>query len=91
MSQSATNVTDTTATLNASINPSGFATTCEFQYVSDAAFQVSGYTTATSVDCSPFDLGSSFDADHEREPDRPHAGTTVSLPGGRDECGGTTR
>src|SRR5262249_1832198 len=32
-----------------------------FQFVNDAAFQASGYTTATSVDCSPFDLGSSFD------------------------------
>jgi len=61
VSQSATNVTDTTATLNATVNPSGLDTTCVFQYVDDAAFQGSGYSTATSVDCSPFDLGSSFD------------------------------
>src|SRR5262249_24006926 len=61
MGESATNVTETTATLNGSIIPSGFDTTCVFQYVSDAAFQSSGYSTATSVDCSPFDLGSSFD------------------------------
>src|SRR5262249_29971192 len=60
-SESATNVTDTTATLNATVIPSGFDTTCVFQYVSAAAFQSSGYSTATSVDCSPFDLGSSFD------------------------------
>ena len=61
VSESATNVTDTTATLNATVNPPGFDTTCVFQYVDDAAFQGSGYSTATSVDCSPFDLGSSFD------------------------------
>ena len=60
-SETATNVTDTTATLNATVIPSGFDTTCQFQYVADAAFQGSGYSTATSVDCSPFDLGSSFD------------------------------
>jgi hypothetical protein len=61
VSQSATNVTDTSATLNASVNPNGGDTTCQFQYVDDAAFQASGYDTATSVDCSPFNLGSSFD------------------------------
>ena len=61
VSQSATNVTDTTATLNATVNPAGLDTTCVFQYVDDAAFQGSGYSTATSVNCSPFDLGSSFD------------------------------
>ena len=61
VSQSATNVTDTTATLNATVNPAGLDTTCVFQYVDDAAFLGSGYSTATSVDCSPFDLGSSFD------------------------------
>src|SRR5262245_24693061 len=59
--ESASNLTDTTATSNATIIPSGFDTTCQFQYVNDAAFQATGYTTATSVDCSPFDLGSSFD------------------------------
>src|SRR5262245_12973695 len=61
VSESASNITDTTATVNATIIPSGFDTTCQFQYVNDAAFQASGYGTATSVDCSPFDLGSSFD------------------------------
>ena len=60
-SETATAVTDTSATLNATVIPSGFDTTCQFQYVADAAFQSSGYSTATSVDCSPFDLGSSFD------------------------------
>jgi streptogramin lyase len=61
VSESATNVTDTTATLNATVNPSGLDTTCVFQYVDDASFQGSGYSAATSVNCSPFDLGSSFD------------------------------
>src|SRR5262245_57392192 len=60
VSESASNITDTTATVNATIIPSGFDTTCQFQYVNDAAFQATGYTTATSVPC-PFDLGSSFD------------------------------
>ena len=60
VSESATNVTDTTATLNATINPLGFDTTCVFQYVDDATFQGSGYSSATSVDCSPFDLGAGF-------------------------------
>ena len=59
-SQSATNVIDTGATLNATVNPFGFDTTCQFQYVDDAGFQASGYNTATSADCDPQDLGSSF-------------------------------
>jgi hypothetical protein len=59
-SESATDVTDTDATLNATIIPFGFDTTCQFQYVDDAGFQASGYNTATSVDCNPNDLGSSF-------------------------------
>jgi NHL repeat len=60
VSESATDVTDTTATLNAEVIPTGFSTTCEFQYVDDAAFQATGYDTATSVACSPFNLGSNF-------------------------------
>ena len=59
-SESATNVTDTSATLNATVIPFGFDTTCQFQYVEDAAFQASGYNTAMSVACMPADLGSSF-------------------------------
>jgi hypothetical protein len=61
VSESASNLTDTTATLNATVSPSGLDTTCQFQYVDQAGFQASGYNMATSVDCSPFDLGSSFD------------------------------
>jgi hypothetical protein len=59
VSESATDLTDTGATLNATVIPSGFPTSCEFQYVDDAGFQASGYSTATSVSCSSF--GSSFD------------------------------
>jgi DNA-binding beta-propeller fold protein YncE len=62
VNESATNITDTGATLNATINPNGLDTTCQFQYVADTAFQATGYTTATSVPCSPADLGASFTA-----------------------------
>jgi DNA-binding beta-propeller fold protein YncE len=61
VSESATNVLDTVATLNATVIPNGGDTTCQFQFVNDAAFQATGYSTATSVPCSPADLGSSFD------------------------------
>ncbi len=61
MSEAATDVTDTTVTLNAAVIPSGFPTTCEFEYVDDAGFQASGFNTATSAPCSPASLGSSFD------------------------------
>src|SRR5262249_3666703 len=56
--QGASNVTDSGATLNAAIDPSGFQTSCVFQYVDDAAFQATGYTTATSVPGVPPTLSS---------------------------------
>ncbi len=56
-SESAPNVGNTTATLNAQINPLGTDTTCTFQYVTDANFTSSGYTDATTVPCAPSDLG----------------------------------
>src|SRR5262249_48096694 len=56
--ESASGVTDTSATLNAMVNPLGFDTTCTFQYVTDAAFQLTGYATATRVPCNPSDVGS---------------------------------
>src|SRR5581483_8167049 len=59
-SQSATNVTDASATLNATVNPSGFDTSCVFEVVDDAAFQATGYDTAASVPCVPPSLGSGF-------------------------------
>src|SRR4030095_13043650 len=58
VSESATDITDASATLTASVVPSGFDTTCVFQYVDDAAFQATGYNTATSVPCVPASLGS---------------------------------
>jgi hypothetical protein len=57
-SETATNVLPTSATLNTEVNPLGNDTSCTFQYVTDADFQVNGYTDATSVPCSPSDLGS---------------------------------
>jgi len=58
VSQPASNITNSAATLNAAIDPAGFDTTCVFQYVDDATFQASGYNAATSVACTPADLGS---------------------------------
>jgi hypothetical protein len=50
----------TTATLAAGIAPLGHDTTCTFQYVDYAHFNSSGYNNATSVPCTPADLGSGF-------------------------------
>ena len=50
----------TTATLAAGIVPLGHDTTCEFQYVDNVDFLASGYNTATTVACTPADLGSNF-------------------------------
>ncbi len=46
--------------MNASIVPFGLDTTCQVQYVDDATFASSGYTSALSTPCTPADLGSSF-------------------------------
>jgi hypothetical protein len=55
------NVTSrTTATLNGTVVPAGLDTTCTFQFVDDANFMATGYSTATTVPCTPADLGSSF-------------------------------
>jgi hypothetical protein len=58
--QSARTAGKTSETLKASIVPLGFATTCTFQYVGSADFEASGYTNATTVPCTPANLGSSF-------------------------------
>jgi hypothetical protein len=58
--ESSTHAGATSQTLNASIVPLGSATTCTFEYVTDAEFQMNGYTNATSVPCTPADLGSSY-------------------------------
>src|SRR5262249_58546908 len=50
----------TAATLNAPFTQSGLDTSCQFQFVNDADFMATGYNTATSVACSPADLGYSF-------------------------------
>jgi NHL repeat-containing protein len=50
----------TTATLAAGIVPLGSDTTCTFEYVANAEFLASGFDNATSVPCSPADLGSGF-------------------------------
>ena len=47
----------TSASVTAQINPFGLDTTCQVQYVTDASFQSSAYTNATTVSC-PSDLGS---------------------------------
>lgn len=39
------------ATVKAAIDPFGYATTCEVQYLDDASFQAGGYAGATSVPC----------------------------------------
>jgi DNA-binding beta-propeller fold protein YncE len=59
-SESETGTGKTTVTLNAGIVPLGHDTTCTFQYVDYAHFNAGGYSNATSVPCTPADLGSSF-------------------------------
>lgn len=50
----------TTATLAAGIVPLGHDTTCRFQYVGYADFNAGGYSNATTVPCTPADLGAGF-------------------------------
>jgi len=50
--------TATTASLQALVNPNGNDTTCAVEYVDDADYQVSQFTNATQVPCTPADLGS---------------------------------
>jgi hypothetical protein len=49
-----------TATVFALVNPFGLDTTCSVQYVDEAGFNASGYANASSVPCTPTDLGSGF-------------------------------
>jgi hypothetical protein len=60
-SESADQTGKTTATLHAGIVPLGSATSCHFDYVGNTDFQASGFANATSVGCSPANLGSGFD------------------------------
>lgn len=49
-----TNIDDTSARLTGSISAAGGdAANCSFEYVSEAAFAVSGYETADTVQCDP--------------------------------------
>ena len=52
------NVGQTSAELDAGINPLGSDTTCQVQIVDDTTFQATGYTGVTPQDCTPADLGS---------------------------------
>lgn len=47
----ATDVTDSTATLNGSVNPAGDSTTCAFEYVDEDQFVIDGFASASSVAC----------------------------------------
>jgi Divergent InlB B-repeat domain len=49
---SASEVSGTAATLNGIVDPAGEATTCSFQYVDDAQFQVDGFASAASQACA---------------------------------------
>lgn len=46
------------ATLLAQVDPNGIDTTCEVQYLTEAAFEASGFEGAATVPCEPEDLGS---------------------------------
>jgi hypothetical protein len=59
-SESSSQVRASTAVLSAQINPFGYDTSCQVQYVADASFQSSGYAGATTLPCTPSDLGSAF-------------------------------
>ncbi|HEY8516215.1 MAG TPA: hypothetical protein VIS07_11935 [Candidatus Binatia bacterium] len=59
--QAATDVTDSSARLNAAVNPSGFDTSCVFELVDDATFQTSGFDDADTLPCVPANLGAGFD------------------------------
>src|SRR5262249_35042390 len=76
-SESFTDVTQSSVTLHATVVPFGLDTICQFQYVDDATFKASGYTTAASVACVPAHLGSSFTVVHASASQSPIASTTI--------------
>jgi hypothetical protein len=51
--ETATTLTAAGVTLGATINASGFEADCHVEYVSDAAFQESGFAGATTLPCTP--------------------------------------
>jgi hypothetical protein len=54
---STTEVTTDSATLNVELNPLGFETEGFFEYVDDAAYQASGFATATKAPATAIDFG----------------------------------
>ncbi|HST55352.1 MAG TPA: hypothetical protein VLJ42_05590 [Solirubrobacteraceae bacterium] len=57
---SARDVTSSSATLDGQVNPDGIASTYRFQYVDDASFRTSGYSTAMSVPVPDGDLAAAI-------------------------------
>src|SRR5262249_31574289 len=53
----ADHITDTSADLHAAVNPEGQATTYQFQYVTDAGFQATGFSGAQVAPADPVDIG----------------------------------
>jgi hypothetical protein len=51
-----------TASVRAHIDPFGFATACQVQYVDEASFNASGYAHATTLPCAPAALEAGFAA-----------------------------
>jgi hypothetical protein len=56
-SESASVETDSEVTLAASVNPEDQATTCVFQYLTEAAFNATAWANANTTPCSPQALG----------------------------------
>ncbi len=50
----------TVTIFRARIDPWGYKTSCQLQYVSDTSFKTSMWANATTVPCNPGDLGSGF-------------------------------
>jgi hypothetical protein len=61
-SETSTAVEQSTATLEAQVNPEKEATTCLFQYVTQQEFSASGYASAKSAACEPASFGESGEA-----------------------------
>lgn len=59
-SESSSRVVISSATVSARVNPFGFDTKCEVEYIEDARFAASGYAGASKLPCGPADLGSGF-------------------------------
>ena len=58
ITEAASQLTQTAATLNAIVNPRNDETTYQFEYVDQAEFEESGYENATAAPASPKTLGS---------------------------------